>query len=119
MTYITRRMNTYTRSQVPNPSYDLEKPFMLRNTGAQGVGNASDFSFMADFFLNDAGSRMGHVPGVNVLYLDGHVGFFADETDDGSILYAANGMSAQHSNENNWIVDNIWMRIDRGDDGKQ
>jgi len=119
MTYVTRRMGTYTKSQVPSPTYDLEKPYMLRTTGAQAVGNASDFSFMADFFLADAQARMNHPPGVNVLALDGHVSFFEDETSDGNILYAANGISASHSNANNWIVDSIWMRMDRGDTGRQ
>ncbi len=113
MTYVTRRMNTYTKADIPYPDRVREKPFMLRNAGVE-VDNASRFSFMADMHVGAAQARMSHPPGINVLFMDGHVAFFEDETTDGSILYEAAGISSQQSNANNWIVDSTWMMIDEG-----
>jgi prepilin-type N-terminal cleavage/methylation domain-containing protein/prepilin-type processing-associated H-X9-DG protein len=114
MTYVTRRMDYYTKAQVPYPSYNLEKPFLLRTTGTLNIRNPARFSFMADMLVGAAQARMHHPPGANVLFLDGHVGYFEDKTKDGSILYEANGISAVHSNENNWIIDSTWVMIDEG-----
>ncbi len=112
MTYCTRRMNAYDRSDVPHSSYERERPFMLRTTGVGGIANAAGFSFMADNVNNPELAKMSHYPGVNVLYLDGHVRLFLDESPDGEVLYHGNGIDASHSSANNWALDQVWVKID-------
>ncbi|KKL25171.1 hypothetical protein LCGC14_2407980, partial [marine sediment metagenome] len=76
------------------------------------------FSCMADGFATPETALASHVPGVNVLYLDGHADDYDDPTEDGSVLYD-NGLTnwrwrpAQGPGaEFNWIHDDIWMIID-------
>ena len=90
---------------------------MLSYTGVgpAAVANPVRFSWMADSFVTPEAALASHVPGVNVLYLDGHVGFYKDET--GKVLYD-NGLTnwiwkvQGPGAEYNWQHDDIWMIID-------
>jgi prepilin-type processing-associated H-X9-DG protein len=83
---------------------------MIWSTGVAGIANPSGFSFMADNFRMPSVALKSHVPGVNVLYLDGHVRFFRDETRQ--VLYD-NGLP-HDSWDPDWndYHDDIWMIID-------
>ena len=65
---------------------------MLSASGVGIVEQPGDFSWMADAFNTPEVALAGHVPGVNVLYLDGHAGCYEDTTEDGTVLYN-NGMT--------------------------
>ena len=113
MTYGTRRMKCYDDRSLAmedtNP--DRDDHVMLWSAGVAGVPRPSDFSFMADCFSSPDLALMSHVPGVNVLYLDGHVKFFHDPS--GEVLYD-NGLAGKEWDESdsNWLHDDIWMIID-------
>ena len=100
----------YEQNQVQGGN---EQPFMLRNKGMDGIPQAGGFSFMADNLASPEQTFLGHVPGVNVLYLDSHVKFFTDDYPDGDVLYNNNGIPPQsHSSAHNYECDRVYQRID-------
>ncbi|MHC4717117.1 MAG: hypothetical protein ACYS5V_09120, partial [Planctomycetota bacterium] len=89
---------------------------MLYITGVNAVTKPGDFSWMADRFDSPGWAMISHVPGVNVLYLDGHTSYWADPTWDdaagtGKVLYD-NGLAAWSDPNSDWYHDDIWMIID-------
>jgi len=114
MTYGTRRMKAYddpTLAVEQNHRDPRDDHIMIWSAGIATISRTSEFSFMADNFQMPRIALMSHVPGVNVLYLDGHVGYFRDES--GKILYD-NGITGWGA-EFNWLHDKIWMDIDAND----
>jgi prepilin-type N-terminal cleavage/methylation domain-containing protein len=135
MTYGTRRMLRYDDSAIailPDPggtqdeavwSTRLDKDIMMYHAGVRKAlySTPETYSFMADRFDLPSMAKLSHVPGVNVLWLEGHVTWWKDSTWDGStgnVLYA-NGILDTDWNEAaypyaayNYIHDNIWMIID-------
>lgn len=116
MTYATRRMDYYSLADVGGspPVLAMEEPFMLRQMKMNELTDMSGFSFMADNINGPVCARFSHYPGVNVMYADGHVGWFEDDTDDERILYDGNGLAGAtgHNSRFNFRVDRIWMVID-------
>ena len=115
MTYGTRRMLNYDeRALAANPmnaTPDIARRIrekMILTTGLAGVKDPAGFSFMADNFHMPYVALMSHVPGVNVLYLDGHVRFFRDDTRQ--ILYE--NLILNWGTQYNLLHDDIWMIID-------
>jgi len=110
MTYGTRRMTYYDD---PALSGDPEcKPYEFRhNLANQWAENPTGFSFMADNFSTRSNAMRSHVPGVNVLYFDGHAKFYEDE--GGKVLYD-NGIGDDWGMAHNWTHDNVWVAIDKG-----
>ncbi len=111
MTYGTRRMTNYDEPALANEQNHndpRDDHVMIWSAGVAGVARPSEFSFMADCFTMPSIALMSHVPGVNVLYLDGHVRFYRDETS--RVLYdnGINGWGAEW----NWQHDDVWMIID-------
>ena len=123
MTYMRRRMNYYDDSSLSYFSWKIKPPdrpnahIMLYYTGVGAVKRPGDFSWMADRFDWPGWALISHVPGINVLYLDGHVRYWQDPTWDektgtGKVLYD-NGLSANWNvPRDNWYIDDIWMIID-------
>jgi prepilin-type N-terminal cleavage/methylation domain-containing protein len=115
MTYGTRRTTQYDDPSLASlGGWSNDAPgddhIMLYKLGVEKVGQpASSFSFMGDSFNTPGSAMESHVPGVNILYLDSHVKFFVDGTDDGSILYNNNGVTGRPQN---WQHDRVWMMID-------
>jgi len=113
MTYGTRRMKNYNDSSLAQQAnhYDTrDDDVMIITAGVDSVRNPGDFSFMADSFRMPSVAVMSHVPGVNVLYLDGHVKLWRDEKGD--VLYD-NGLPYDRWDPAyNWPHDDIWMIID-------
>jgi len=113
MTFGTRRMQNYDDPSLANQfnHYDTrDDNIMIWSTGVERIPHASSFSFMADSFRMPSVALMSHVPGVNVQYLDGHVGFYEDTT--GKVLYD-NGLPFDSWDPVwNWEHDDIWMIID-------
>ncbi|KKL57315.1 hypothetical protein LCGC14_2236660, partial [marine sediment metagenome] len=67
-----------------------------------------DFAFMADNFRLPWVAERSHVPGINVLFMGGHVDFYEDTTEGGDILYYGNMITNSNFN---WYHDDIWMII--------
>jgi len=114
MTYGTRRMLAYDDPSLAVQNNHLDPRddhIMIWSAGVNGVTHPPQFSFMADCFTMPEIATLAHVPGVNVLYLDGHVGHFVDET--GEVLYD-NGITGWGI-EYNWEHDQVWMEIDERD----
>ncbi len=117
MSYGRRRMNYYDdRSMSARPGGDRsDDKLMLSYTGTDAVEKPTSFSWMADSFVTPEAVLESHVPGVNVLYLDGHVRYWEDET--GEVLYD-NGLPnwvwkvSGPGAEYNWKHDDTWMIID-------
>lgn len=107
MTYGTRRMRNYDSPEWATDGLHDDE-IMILKTGTHSIPAPSNFSFMADCFISAGQAMLSHVPGVNVLYLDGHVGFYKDET--GNVLYN-NGIT-HFGSTFNWRHDDIWMIID-------
>jgi len=117
MTYGRRRMNYYDDPGISalgngDPADD---DVMLYTATMNVVKKPSDFSWMADRFTTGTWALLSHVPGINVLYLDGHAAFWEDPTWDdktgtGEVLYdnGIDGWGAPY----NWEYDDIWMIID-------
>jgi prepilin-type processing-associated H-X9-DG protein len=113
MTYGTRRMLNYGDRDLSDCQRDdpADDHIQLVKTGLDGVRNRASFSYMADnFHYTKTESMLSHVPGVNVLYADWHVGEFVDTTAGGEILYD-NGITGW-GRQFNWLHDDIWMIID-------
>ncbi|HET6429252.1 MAG TPA: type II secretion system protein [Phycisphaerae bacterium] len=113
MTYGTRRMMNYDDRSLANQTnhYDTrDDEIMIWSTGVQAVPKPGDFSWMADAFRMPTVALLSHVPGVNVLYLDGHVAFWRDETE--KILYDNGLPTGWWDPAYNWEHDDIWMIID-------
>ena len=122
MTYLRRRMNYYDDPDLSYFHYSLHPPdrpnghIMLYYAGVDTVTRPGDFSWMADRFDSPGWALISHVPGVNVLYLDGHVNYWQDPTWDeatgeGEVLYD-NGLGNWDAGRDNWLIDDIWMIID-------
>ncbi|MHC4716649.1 MAG: type II secretion system protein [Planctomycetota bacterium] len=122
MTYNRRRMLNYDDPDLSYFPYWVRPPdrpnqdIMLYYTGMNAVSNAGDFSWMADRFDSPGWAMLSHVPGVNVLFLDGHVTYWEDPTWDevkgtGKVLYD-NGLGSWSDPNSNWYHDDIWMIID-------
>ncbi len=117
-TCYARRRNYYYDEPALSAVHGAEKSddhIQLLYTGVGIVERPTNFSWMADSFVTPEAALDGHVPGVNVLYLDGHVEFFTDE--EGEVLYD-NGLPdwvwkvSGPGAEYNWLHDDIWMIID-------
>ena len=52
-----------------------------------------------------------HVPGVNVLFLDGRVEYVGDPNNASGTF--ATGVTESLAATNNWAHDSIWMNIDK------
>jgi hypothetical protein len=121
MTYGKRRMLNYDNPNLSYFHYKHPRPrpnehIMMWSTGVGEIQNPARFSFMADRFITGEWAMVAHVPGVNVLYRDGHVAYWADPTWDqeegtGKVLYD-NGITSWSADVNNWKHDDIWMIID-------
>jgi len=114
MTYGTRRMRWYDDRSlaVENGHNDTrDDDIMIWSAGVSDIRQPANFSFMADNFCLPDIALLSHVPGVNVLYLDGHVSYFEDTTE--KILYD-NKIVDWHVSMN-WLHDKIWMDIDEND----
>ncbi|MHC4718768.1 MAG: hypothetical protein ACYS5V_17530, partial [Planctomycetota bacterium] len=114
-TYGIRRMGNYDDSDLADVDFwhtgdPRTDDLMLMKCGVGGIKNPADFSLMADCFRKPSHALRSHVPGINVLWLDSHVGDFTDDTEDGEILYGANGITSERGD--NWLHDDIWMIID-------
>ena len=120
MTYGKRRMNWYddpSISAIPWWQTQSRKDHnvMLWSATVGVVGHPSRFSFMSDLFTDGAWAMLSHVPGINVMFLDGHVKYWKDPTWDeaagtGEILYD-NGIDGW-GEPYNWKHDDVWMIID-------
>ncbi len=111
MCYGTRRMKCYDEPDLAVETSHLDPRddhVMIWSAGVASVARPSTFSFMADNFCTPDHALLSHVPGVNVLYLDGHVRFYRDST--GQVLYG-NSIGGWGT-EWNWQHDDIWMVID-------
>jgi len=118
MTYGRRRMLNYDDPSITD--YDPRRsgeeailPYMLWHTGVDKIKNTSSFSWMADRFNTGSWAMLSHVPGIEVLYMDGHVVYWTDPTwneknQTGEVLYD-NGIAGWGFN---WLHDDIWMIID-------
>ncbi len=114
MTYGTRRMRYYEDRSLAietNHRDPRDDHIMIWSTGVTDIERPSEFSFMSDCFTMPEIAMLSHVPGVQVLYLDGHVKYFRDEA--GKILYD-NGITGWGV-EYNWHHDKVWMNIDEND----
>ncbi|MHC4717115.1 MAG: type II secretion system protein [Planctomycetota bacterium] len=124
-TYNRRRFNYYDDPDLANYGWNHTGPddfdkrpdahIMLYITGVNAVTKPGDFSWMADRFEHPGWAMISHVPGVNVLYLDGHVAYWEDPTWDdakgtGKVLYD-NGL-ASDPGDAEWLHDDIWQIID-------
>jgi len=89
MTYGRRRMNYYDSPRFAAlPGGDKSDDHLQLSTsgvGLDAVPRPASFSWMADNFTTPETALASHVPGINVLYLDGHVEGFDDEK--GQVLY--------------------------------
>ena len=97
----------------PKPRAD--EGVMIWFTGTRAIEQPAKFSWMADRFSSAGWAMLSHVPGVNVLYFDGHVRLWNDPTwndatGTGEVLYD-NGITGW-SQTFNWMVDDVWMIID-------
>ncbi|KKK98886.1 hypothetical protein LCGC14_2638260, partial [marine sediment metagenome] len=115
MTYGIRRMAQYDNSVLADVDYwhtgdPRTDDLMLMKSGVGGIARPSDFSLMADCFRDPEIAIRSHVPSVNVLWLDGHVGDYTDDTEYGEVLYGGNGITTEYND--NWLHDDIWMIID-------
>ena len=113
MTYGTRRMKNYDDSRLAyeqDHQDSKDDHVMIWSAGVAGIPRPADFSFMADTFRMPSMALKSHVPGVNVLYLDGHVAFWRDGS--GKVLYDNGLPHDRWSPEFNWPHDDIWMIID-------
>jgi len=118
--YGRRRMLHYDDPSISNLWYREPRPradesTMLWFTGVNVIEQASAFSWMADRFNSQGWAMVSHVPGVNVLYFDGHAKYWEDPTWDdktgsGQVLYD-NGLTGWGQSFN-WHYDDIWMIID-------
>ncbi len=108
ITYGTRRTHYYDDPRWSDPRVSGSEKYYLCKTGIGAVENPAGFSFMANNFHMPYAALLSHVPGINVLCLDGHVKFFVDEKGD--ILYD-NGITGWGT-EFNYKHDDIWMIID-------
>ncbi len=113
MTYSTRRMRWYDDPDLAVASHTDTKDdhIMLWSCGVNRVRQPSSFSFMCDSTHSQDICTLSHVPGIQVLKLDGAVNFFRDDTEDGSILYN-NGLIGWGDTDSNWLTDDLWMVID-------
>jgi len=120
MTYGRRRFNycddpAISRINVNGDPRDDE--YMMFMSGMTIVQKPGDFSWMADRFEMNTWALLSHVPGVNVLYLDGHVKFWQDPTwndatGTGEVLYDNVITTIWEAGRFNWEYDDIWMIID-------
>jgi len=115
MTYGTRRMLYYDNPDLAcqdarRHADPRDDEIMIFTTGVGPVKKPSDFSWMADAFRLPTIALLSHVPGVNVLYLDGHVSFWTDETE--KVLYDNGLPPGWWDPQYNWQHDDIWMIID-------
>ena len=114
MTYGTRRMKHYDDAflaDVPysDPNHEKYLATMVRNCRANTLDPRPEgFAFMADCFCNRSVALLSHVPGVNVLFLDGSVRFYTDP--DGGTLYD-NGIGETWGASNNVVHDRIWVTL--------
>ncbi|MHC4716650.1 MAG: type II secretion system protein [Planctomycetota bacterium] len=123
MTYNRRRMLNYDDADLSYFHWSVKPPnrpnahLMLFYTGMNAIPSPADFSWMADRFDSPGWAMVSHVPGINVLFFDGHVTYWEDPTWDdvkgtGEVLYD-NGLPTSWSDPNsNWYHDDIWMIID-------
>jgi len=112
MTYGIRRMANYDNSfYATADSWDSSSKYtdkiMLMKSGVGVIEQPVKFAIMADCFKAPWFAERSHVPGVNVLYQDGHAGYYEDKTEDGDILYYGNGIT--DTSHFNWYHDDIWM----------
>ena len=109
ITYGTRRNLYYEDPNYADPRYPGAEQVYICKQGVQVVDNPAGFSFMSDNFHMPYCALLSHVPGINVLYLDGHVRFFTDEKGD--ILYdnGIDGWGVMY----NYKHDDVYMIIDR------
>ncbi len=123
MTYGMRRAKPYTDRKLANlPATDARnRDLMLSMSNLENVGTpASDFSLMADSFQPPdpahgaplPAALLSHTPGVNVLFLDGHVSFFSDSS--GKVLCDNGVLDWDPSGKYNFEHDQVWVRIDQG-----
>lgn len=120
MTYGKRRFNNYDDPGLSYFHWSHRRPrpndhLSFWASGITIVDNPTQFSFMTDRFESAGWAMMSHVPGVNVLYLDGHVGYWEDptwdeETGTGEVLYD-NGIDGW-GGVYNWKHDDVYMIID-------
>jgi len=94
------------------PLSPLTRDIMLMSSGVGEdiIKKPADFSLMADNFATPSLAMRAHVPGINVMFRDGHVGWFEDTTENGDILYYGNGITNLYNFD--WEYDDIWMIID-------
>ena len=122
MTYNRRRMLNYDNVDMSYFPYSVIPPnrpnadIMLLYTGMNAISSPGDFSWMADRFDSPGWAMLSHVPGINVLFFDGHVTYWEDPTWDettgtGKVLYD-NGLGSWSDTYSNWYHDDIWMIID-------
>jgi len=115
MTYGTRRTLHYDDPNFADPSYPGAEQVYLCKQGTTAVRDPAKFSFMSDNFHMPYCALLSHVPGINVLYLDGHAAFWEDPTWDheagtGKVLYD-NGITGWGV-AYNYKHDDIYMIID-------
>ena len=109
-TYGRRRTTYYddkALSQLPGNDA-RNKEIILSMAGANVVTRPGDFSFMADSFHWPEVALLSHVPQLNVMYLDGHVGMFEDTEEN--VIY--DNDVTTWGVHNNWTLDTVWMIID-------
>jgi len=109
-TYGRRRTTYYddkALSQLPKDDARNQE-IILSMAGANIVSKPADFSFMADSFHWPEVALLSHVPQLNVMYLDGHVGMFEDTEEN--VIY--DNDVTTWGVHNNWTLDTIWMIID-------
>jgi len=122
MTYNRRRMLNYDDPDMSYFPYWVRPPdrpnseIMLFYTGMNAIAKPGDFSWMADRFDSPGWAMVSHVPGINVVYADGHAKYWEDPTWDekegtGKVLYD-NGLGSWSATYSNWYHDDIWMIID-------
>ena len=113
-TYGIRRMANYDDSDLAvaddyhSPSSKTDN-IMLMKMKMSSIAQTADFAFMADCFAAPSVAEKSHPPGINVLFLDSHVGWFTDNTPTGEILYYGNGITGIGAYD--WEHDDIWMII--------
>jgi prepilin-type N-terminal cleavage/methylation domain-containing protein/prepilin-type processing-associated H-X9-DG protein len=115
MTYNTRRMKYYDAVADPSPSGlpDGSRNLLLQNNTLDTLGaNLGNFSFIMD--MNDCPDemKMSHPPGANILWMDGHVSYFVDNTPNGTILYD-NRLVDWWTPATNLAYDELWMNLDK------
>jgi len=115
MTYGRRRMTYYDKDEShlavqQYRGWPDDDDIMLWSAGMNVVARPGDFSYMSDNFHRPDIAMLSHVPGINVMYLDGHVDFYEDT--DRNVLYnngiPVGGWGVQY----NWTLDDVWMIID-------